>query len=48
MKEGVFKLFNIKKKVKLTEVIDNSNGDKLYLVMEFMERGALMSSQYFY
>ncbi|KAL4485717.1 hypothetical protein ABPG72_010979 [Tetrahymena utriculariae] len=33
--------------VKLHEVIDDSENNKLYLVMEYMKRGAILSSGYF-
>ena len=32
--------------VRLFEVIDDPNADKIYLVMEFVQRGAVMSKQY--
>lgn len=33
--------------VKLFEVIENLENDKLYLVLEYMEFGSLLSSSYF-
>jgi len=33
--------------VKLFEVIDDSEADKLYLVMEYMKKGAILSKTYF-
>ena len=34
--------------VRLFEVIENPKNDKLYLVMEYMDLGSLLSSQYFH
>ena len=33
--------------VKLHEIIDDAEGGKIYLVMDYLERGALMSKTYF-
>lgn len=33
--------------VKLNEVIEDSEDNKLYLVMEFMKRGSILSPTYF-
>ena len=33
--------------MKLFEVIDDSEADKLYLVMEYMKKGAILSKTYF-
>lgn len=33
--------------VKLHEVIEDSESNKLYIVMDFMERGSILSSHYF-
>ena len=43
---AVMKKLNHQNIVKLYEVIDDPNAEKLYLVMEYVHRGAVMSKQY--
>lgn len=43
----IMKKINHPHLVKLFEVIDDPNFQKIYLVMEFMARGAILSKQFF-
>lgn len=44
---AIMKKINHPNIVKLHEVIEDSEFNKLYIVMEFMQRGSILSSTYF-